>query len=566
MISKQISRGIAFYFVTSLLFNSCAKFETREQYIDKPQTIIDQEELDAYNELKTYIDYSSQPNFKLGAELSLADVANNSLLYRLTQRHFDEIGYTELHHMNFIQADGSIFITDLQAALETNSAVSMPIHAGHLLWHENQQANYLNGLIADIIIPGESGKDIVENFEEIALGSSFPVRGSGSNIVVNDPDGKSGKVLNMKGAQTFPQFQINLPEGRKLGDYKTVTIDFKGGGCCGLYGAGMRMAITTAIGDVTLNNFNSPSSFGVGDNVWGRGLITLPLANLNLTPAMKEFTSFVLTIGSATGSADYLIDNITMNWEKIGEIIVKTPEERTQIFTNELDKYIKAIGEAGKDKIKSWSVVYQPIDEANPSKLRTGIGTTPPANTFYWQDYLGKDYAAMTIEKIKQYASADDNIFFTETNLFNNPAKIQGLMDFITYTEEKGVKVDGIATELALNLDADKAKIEAMLTSLAETGKLVKITGLDIGTGTSTTQTTSVMYQQQASMYKWFVEAYYTIIPANQRAGITFRSPIDQASNSTWRPNEPLGLWTNTANYLRKLSYQAVVEALEQQK
>src|SRR5690606_37821526 len=195
---------------------------------------------------------------------------------------------------------------------------------------------------------------------------------------------------------------------------------------------------------------------------------------------------------------------------------------------------------------------------------------TIAANTFCWQQYLRKDYAAIAIGMLKQYANAHDKIFFTETNLVDNLGKIQGLKDFITYTEGKGAQVDGIATELASNVDADKAKIETMLQSLATTGKLIKISALDIGTGTTTAQATPALYQQQADMYKWFVKAYYDLIPANQRAGITFRSPHDRTSGDSGRPNEPVGLWTRVttgstvkAGLQRKPAYQGVIEALQ---
>ena len=566
--SNKINRSIGLCMAFSAILGGCAKFETRELFLDKPQSIINQEALDAYGELKTYVDYSNQPNFKLGAELSLSDVQNNSLLYRLVQRHFDEISFTRsLNHMDFVHPDGTIQLDNFQNALEVNDSVGMPVHAGHLVWHEKQQADYLNKLIAPVVLPGQSGSDVVVNFEGDAIGTTYPTTTTAASAtVVADPTGKSGNTLRiLKTTGTaFPQFTITLPAGRKLGNYKSVAIDFKAGGSFGLYGAGMRMAITSQLGNPSLTGYGSPASFGVGDNVWGRGLIILPIANLNLTAQQKELTSFVLTIGSQTGSADYLIDNVTMNWEIPGQTIVKTPEEKAAIIKGELEKWIKAVAEAGKNRIKSWSVVYQPMDELNPTELRSGNGNSSlPANTFYWQDYLGKDYAAIAIELLKQYANAQDKVFFTETNLVDNPSKIQGLAQFISYTEGKGQQVDGIATELALDISTDKTKLETMLQGLAATGKLVKISALDIGVGVSTSQATAELYQQQAEMYKWVVQAYLRLVPAAQRAGITFRSPVDQSSSSSWRPNEPVGLWTGTTSYLRKPAYVGVAEALK---
>lgn len=563
--NKFFYRGIVISIASSTLLGSCTQFETLEFHADKPQSIINQEVLNAYDPLKSYVDYSNQPNFKLGAAVSFQDITGNSLLYRLVQSNFDELNNTtELRHQTFVQADGNMALGAYQQFVDLSAPSNIPVHIGHLVWHNQQQSAYLRSLIADIIIPGESGTHIVADFENNALGDSYPMHNGGSSIVVDDPTGDSGKTLNVKGVQTFPQFVVDLPEGTRLEHCKTVTIDFKGGGCCGLFGQGMRMGISSSLGPVTVANYNSPSGFGIGDNVWGRGRIIMPIANLNLTSNQKELTTFVVTVGSATGAADYLIDNITLQWEIPGETIVKTPEEKKEIITGELEKWIKGVAEIGKEQVKSYSVVYEPMNQENPTEIRTGIGIDPmPANTFYWQDYLGKEYAAIAINMARQYGNTDDNLFITETNLLAYPAKIQGLTDFIAYTEGKGAKVDGIATELALNISVDKSKVESILESLASTGKLIKISALDIGTGGSTAQATPALYQEQADMYKWFVGAYYSIIPANQRAGITFRSPVDRANNSTWRPNEPVGLWTGTGGYSRKPAYRGVAEALQ---
>lgn len=561
----------------SYLLSACSEFESREFIIDKPQSLIDQEALDSYKQLKTYVDYNDQPNFKLGVELTPANVASNSVLYRLMKSHFDEINFNRLSHLEFVLSDGNPVMTNLNAALETNSVTGMSVHAGNLVHHNNQNATYLFGLIPDLIIPGQSGTYVAEDFEGKVVGSSQPAYYSTANTagtltIATDPAGKSGKTLRVVGNRVFPQFQITLPQGVKLGDCKSVAIDFRGTGSTGRFGAGMRLGITATFGSpVTFTNYKSPSDWGAPEGDWGRGVIDMPVASMNLTSAQKELTSFVLTVGSETGSADYLMDNVSLKWEKIGQVIPKTPEERKTIFTAELDKWIKAIGEAGKDKIKSWSVVYQPLDDNDPSKLRTGVGVgTLPANTFYWQDYLGKDYAATAIKMLRKYANTTDKVFITETNLVDKPEKIQGLVDFITYTEGQGAQVDGIATELALNVNSDKAKVEAMLQSLAVTKKLIKISALDIGTGGTTSQATADLYQQQAEMYKWFVKAYYSLIPAGQRAGITFRSPHDRGSGDSWRPNEPVGLWTRftsgstvKAGYQRKPSYVGVAEGLK---
>jgi endo-1,4-beta-xylanase len=579
-INKNLNGGIAMCVAISSLFVSCAKFETREFTIDKPQTIIDQEALDANNEIKSYINYSNQPNFKLGAELSLTDVASNTVLYRLMQDHFDEIGFTRLTHLDYVLADGNPNVVNISAALETNESASTSIHAGHLVQHSNQRAAYLNTLIPDLIIPGESGTVMVADFESETVGNTYPYTyldlavGAGTVVVSTDPIAgptNSGKTVYLNGNRVVPQIQVNLPVGVTLGDCKKLLLDINLN--AGRYGGGIQLGVSSTFGYVPTKQFNPGKNWdavGAPQDQWNRKA-ELDLTTYPFTDAEKALTSFVLTVGNTTGEAKLHMDNIRLEWSKIGQVIPKSPAERKEIYTAELDKWIKAMGETGKGRINSWSVVYQPMDETDPSQLRTKPSTgTIPANTFYWQDYLGKDYAAIAIGMLKQYANASDKIFFTETNLVDNPAKIQGLKDFITYTEGKGAQVDGIATELALNLDADKAKIETMLQSLAATGKLIKISALDIGTGTTTAQATPILYQQQSDMYKWFVKAYNDLIPANQRGGITFRSPHDRISGDSWRANEPVGLWTRfttgstvKAGFQRKPAYLGVIEAFQ---
>lgn len=562
---QHLSKGVIILTAISFLLSSCAKFEQLDFYTDEPQSVIDQEALNAYDDLKSYVNYPNMPHFKLGATLYLDDVINNSLLYRLVQRNFDEIHNTsELNHIDFVQADGNITLGRFQQFLDLNEPSEIPVYTGHLVWHEKQQSAYINSLIADIIIPGDSGSDMIADFESNELGDSYPMSNGGTSAVVNDPDGDSGKALRVEGVQTFPQFTVNLPEGRTLGNYQSVTIDFKGAGCCGLYGQGMRLGISTTTGSVSLVNFRSPANFGAPDNQWARGRIILPLADLNLTSSQREMTSFVVTVGSATGAADYLIDNVSMQWEIPGDIIIKTPEEKTEIIREELDRWIKEVVELGKDRVGAWSLVYQPMDEDNPSELRSGAAFDPmPENTFFWQDYLGKDFAAIAGNMVKQYSNTDDKLFITETNLLGNSAKVQGLIDFVNYTDGQGTIIDGIGIELPIDITTDKSSIHNLLESLAATGKLVKISALDIGIGTTTAQATKELYTQQNEMYQYVLQKYFDLIPADQRAGITFRSPVDNTSSSVWRPNEPVGLWNS--NYIRKSAYEAVVEVLAEQ-
>jgi GH35 family endo-1,4-beta-xylanase len=115
-----------------------------------------------------------------------------------------------------------------------------------------------------------------------------------------------------------------------------------------------------------------------------------------------------------------------------------------------------------------------------------------------------------------------------------------------------------------ISITTNKDSIAQMFTLLAATGKLIKISELDIGVGVKTAQATVQNYKDQADMYKYVIDKYFELIPAAQRYGITIWSPTDSPASSSWRPGEPIGIWTEpNAGYVRKLAYAAVADALK---
>jgi GH35 family endo-1,4-beta-xylanase len=146
-------------------------------------------------------------------------------------------------------------------------------------------------------------------------------------------------------------------------------------------------------------------------------------------------------------------------------------------------------------------------------------------------------------------------------NLEYNLDKCRGLIEYVKYIESKGAKVDGIGTQMHIDINSDKAKIEEMFRLLAATGKLVKVSELDLGVGVRTPDATAEQYKAQADMYKFVIDKYFELVPPAQRYGITIWSPLDSPANSSWRAGQPIGLWTE--GYVRKLAYSAVAKALE---
>jgi GH35 family endo-1,4-beta-xylanase len=118
-----------------------------------------------------------------------------------------------------------------------------------------------------------------------------------------------------------------------------------------------------------------------------------------------------------------------------------------------------------------------------------------------------------------------------------------------------------------ITINSDKAKIETMFQLLAATGKLIKVSELDVAAGLNPTESD---LQMQADMYKFVVDMYTKYIPVNQRYGITVWGLIDSYEKASWLPSQNQGLWRHDENkeykdfpHSRKPSYASFAEGLK---
>ncbi|RXK81184.1 endo-1,4-beta-xylanase [Filimonas effusa] len=246
------------------------------------------------------------------------------------------------------------------------------------------------------------------------------------------------------------------------------------------------------------------------------------------------------------------------------QIIEKTAAEKDAIITAALEHWIAGMLGVSKNYVKAWDVVNEPMDDGKPYELKTGIGRTKIAeDEFFWQDYMGKDYAVKALQLARKYGNTTDLHFINDYNLEYNLDKCKGIIAYVNYLEGKGAKVNGIGTQMHIDINTSKTNITEMFKLLAATGKLVKISELDIGLGgVKTADATQAQYQAQAEMYKYVIDEYFKNVPAAQRYGITLWSPLDSPASSSWRAGEPIGIWTE--GYVRKLAYSYVARALEE--
>lgn len=112
-----------------------------------------------------------------------------------------------------------------------------------------------------------------------------------------------------------------------------------------------------------------------------------------------------------------------------------------------------------------------------------------------------------------------------------------------------------------------EAAVERMFRLMAATGKLVKITELDMGyvkrgswEGVKGEVLTAAQHERMAEYYRFILRKYFEIVPAAQRYGVTQWAMTDSPAGSGWRAGEPIGLWTQ--DYKRKPAYAGFADGL----
>jgi|GEM_PF-424100 len=235
----------------------------------------------------------------------------------------------------------------------------------------------------------------------------------------------------------------------------------------------------------------------------------------------------------------------------------KTAEEKKALITGAMEDWIQEMVTHCNEQVTAWDVVNEPMDDSRPYELKTGVGKLLAGDEFYWQDYMGKEYAATAFKLARQYAGENVKLFMNDYNLAYNLDKCRGIIQFMEYTESLGATVDGLGAQMHIDLNIPRTNIDEMLKLLAATGKLVRISELDIAIGENPTMAD---YLSQADLFRYVVTSYFTNVPADQRYGITVWGLTDSPAGSNWLPGQNQALFN--LDYRRKISFKGFADGL----
>ena len=292
----------------------------------------------------------------------------------------------------------------------------------------------------------------------------------------------------------------------------------------------------------------------------------------------------LLNIGKYAGTL--YIDDFEVYYTKSSNTIPLTDEEKKEVLTPVLQKWIYGMMEATEGKVKAWDVVNEAISGEDKdgdgfydlqSATRGTVSADDAKNNFYWQDHLGDlEYVRTAVAAARKgFADAGGNpeelkLFINDYNLetaYDQNKKLKSLIHWIEEWQKDGVtKIDGIGSQMHVTCSMDPAKQKEneeayvnMLHLMVDSHKLVRISELDMGLAdkdgnlVNTTDMTEEQHEKMRAYYEFIVKNYLEIVPKDQQWGICQWCATDSPANSGWRAGLPVGLWD--LDYYRKHTY-----------
>ena len=229
--------------VVVTLIASCADESKLDFLVNKPGSIAQLEYLNSYDVLKSYVDRTTNPGFKLGAGVSVGDFNKKGLGYSFLVSNFDEMtaGW-EMKHGGVVQDDGSLNTSSVENFISTAKEAGLTIYGHTLCWHANQNAKYLNNTIAPTVIPGTGGPswDVVTSadFEtSAALNYQSNANAVLSFTAVGEGKGGVGRALKISNSavrtnEWDSQFFITFSPAMQVGEKYILTMDVRTDAAC----------------------------------------------------------------------------------------------------------------------------------------------------------------------------------------------------------------------------------------------------------------------------------------------------------------------------------------------
>lgn len=563
-----------------------------------------------YGDLKTYA-AENHPNMVLGLGIGKDIYMGEDARHALAVANFQMVTWGNAMKMDAIVGNsGALNFANLDASLDMLQADGMPLYGHNFFWHTQQSQTYLKSLIAPTLVV-ESDSDIKNmlpgDASDFNGGTSGGWGSWGSNKAGADvtagagPDGSPAMVLSNNGDGNAWEAQFAYTFDVPLDPDTEYTIRFKA-------------KSSTAAGSLQFQYQNGStygSQGGYHDFAVGTDWTT---CEHSFTPAYDDANRIIINFGKVGGT--YWIDDVKFGPAKDQSAprlaprransyyVLKSPEEKRELLLGAMESWVKGMADHLKEKgvtPVAYDVINEAITDGQGNRVRgvdnvfggswtdedvtyydeepteteaDGLTLNWGGGHWYWGYYV-KDYPVKAFQLARQYLPAETKLFYNDYNLESSDTKRAAVIQFVKDIDVANGSpiVDGIGTQMHVTLsgtsdDADnnaarvaelRQRVDQQFKELAATGKLIRVTELDVSLGTSSPS--SAQYKAQADAYRTIFESYFANVPEAQQSGITIWSLTDaDDEHEYWLKGQTPNLWD--ASFLRKWAYKGVADAL----
>ena len=527
---------------------SCADYNVTDDFTAQPDPAFSE----PYKDLapvKSYIDRNTYPNMSIGATLKIADFNKQELAHAAAVTNFDNVSFgTSLMSGTIINSKGVMNFLDMMDLLTHMDEIGGEVFGSPIFANANQADGWLNMLTAPIEVQVDyvEGKSVdyttMTTFEgTVDKGSASIVKYDGENAL------KISTASN-----------VRIIEGFEVDPNAKYTITF------------WAMADKDASYDIT---FSGNKITGTGPN--GRWTFKAGKWNKVVVEAQSapDETEGYLRIENSRSAVIY-IQKVEVGYYPDNHR-QQTAQEKTDTINYAINTWCDGLMKINAGRINAFDLIDEAIDEK--ATLENGYYDLKHSTTsIFWQDVLGSENYAPAVSRVAKaaYEKYDGDpallkFFISESGLEDNK-KMESLNYWVKIWDANGAKIDGINAKLNLTYSEDPAKQEAnkasldnLLTNLASTGKLIRLSNFDIkyqnasGASVAAKDITDAQRQQLADYYGYVIKSYMNKIPNDKQAGLCKGNLADT--------NDPVGLWavdSKSKDWVRTATYKAFCDAL----
>ena len=527
---------------------SCADYNVTDDFTAQPDPAFSE----PYKDLapvKSYIDRNTYPNMSIGATLKIADFNKQELAHAAAVTNFDNVSFgTSLMSGTIINSKGVMNFLDMMDLLTHMDEIGGEVFGSPIFANANQADGWLNMLTAPIEVQVDyvEGKSV--DFTTMTTFDGTVEKGSAS---IAKYDGQN--TLKISTASN-----VRIIEGFEVDPNAKYTITF------------WAMADKDASYDIT---FSGNKITGTGPN--GRWTFKAGKWNKVVVEAQSapDETEGYLRIENSRSAVIY-IQKVEVGYYPDNHR-QQTAQEKTDTINYAINTWCDGLMRINAGRINAFDLIDEAIDEK--ATLENGYYDLKHSMTsIFWQDVLGSENYAPAVSRVAKaaYEKYDGDpallkFFISESGLEDNK-KMESLNYWVKIWDANGAKIDGINAKLNLTYSEDPAKQEAnkasldnLLTNLASTGKLIRLSNFDIkyqnasGASVAAKDITDAQRQQLADYYGYVIKSYMNKIPHDKQAGLCKGNLADT--------NDPVGLWavdSKSKDWVRTATYKAFCDAL----